>query len=275
MVSIERPPTFSPDQPLILPEVTHITPDQVRGLSLRQTTQQFGTDGLYLKLKTHAIEAGVWEEDVVPKSLALSLHLHRNQRRTNGPFVDHPLRVATRIVDRFQVFLPDVIAAALLHDTVEDQTPAIVDTYTDVTPSDSAHARQVALEVVADLISPEVAQLVQKVTLPLRPPGVDKLLWYWDFRRSIALTDPQAEVISNSDCDENGVGNHHTRDSQLQIRTDIKQLPCYQMHIEALQRPDSLVKGAAALLQIAKLRCGEQNSAARLLAYSKAYASKE
>ncbi|XP_058792426.1 guanosine-3',5'-bis(diphosphate) 3'-pyrophosphohydrolase MESH1 [Phymastichus coffea] len=48
---------------------------------------------------------------------------HSRQRRCNKeqtPYINHPIGVANILVQEGEVFDPDVIAAALLHDTVED-----------------------------------------------------------------------------------------------------------------------------------------------------------
>src|SRR6201996_1514843 len=55
-------------------------------------------------------------------ALQLASQLHREDWRQNEPYINHPLRVATRIIAHYDIRDPDVIAAALLHDTVEDHT---------------------------------------------------------------------------------------------------------------------------------------------------------
>ena len=48
---------------------------------------------------------------------------HRDQRRKDhreSPYINHPIKVATLIVDIARVSDPQVLAAALLHDTIED-----------------------------------------------------------------------------------------------------------------------------------------------------------
>lgn len=47
---------------------------------------------------------------------------HKLQKRKDDvqPYINHPLEVANLLVDVGQIHEPDIIAAALLHDTVED-----------------------------------------------------------------------------------------------------------------------------------------------------------
>ncbi len=66
---------------------------------------------------------------VVLQALALAAHKHRDQRRKDAaasPYINHPIALANVLVREGAVSEPDVIAAALLHDTLEDTqtTPA-------------------------------------------------------------------------------------------------------------------------------------------------------
>src|ERR1700761_9190082 len=55
-------------------------------------------------------------------ALPLASHLHREDWRQNWqqnePYINHPLRVATRIITHYGIHDLDVIAAALLHDII-------------------------------------------------------------------------------------------------------------------------------------------------------------
>jgi len=64
----------------------------------------------------------VCEENLkeVEKSYLLAAEIHKNQFRQSGePYINHPLNVAKNVLD-MEVFDPDTISAAILHDTVED-----------------------------------------------------------------------------------------------------------------------------------------------------------
>jgi len=68
------------------------------------------------------------ELGVVLAALAFAAHKHRDQRRKDAaasPYINHPIALANVLVREGAVSEPEVIAAALLHDTVEDtQTSA-------------------------------------------------------------------------------------------------------------------------------------------------------
>ena len=55
---------------------------------------------------------------------SLAARLHRHQVRKDGvtPYVAHPFRVALTVSEVFDVHEPAILAAALLHDVIEDTT---------------------------------------------------------------------------------------------------------------------------------------------------------
>ncbi len=57
------------------------------------------------------------------EALQFAAHKHRDQRRKDieaSPYINHPIALANVLWREAQVHEPDVICAALLHDTVED-----------------------------------------------------------------------------------------------------------------------------------------------------------
>ncbi len=56
-------------------------------------------------------------------ALTLAVDVHKEQMRKDGePYVNHLLRVTQRLTEEYRVTDTDVVMAALLHDSVEDQT---------------------------------------------------------------------------------------------------------------------------------------------------------
>jgi guanosine-3',5'-bis(diphosphate) 3'-pyrophosphohydrolase len=61
------------------------------------------------------------------KALAFAAHKHRDQRRKDpgaSPYINHPIALADMLVNEGGVSDMEVLAAALLHDTVEDTATA-------------------------------------------------------------------------------------------------------------------------------------------------------
>ena len=66
----------------------------------------------------------------VRRTLAWAIFAHRTQIRPDGrgtPYIVHPLEVATRAARWWPAIPTDAVAAALLHDTVEDQGAALIE----------------------------------------------------------------------------------------------------------------------------------------------------
>lgn len=73
--------------------------------------------------------AGAADIGLILKALEFASHKHRDQRRKDAqasPYINHPIALANVLAREGGVTDPTVIAAALLHDTVEDTqtTPA-------------------------------------------------------------------------------------------------------------------------------------------------------
>jgi len=55
------------------------------------------------------------------KAYELAEEVHRNQKRDHGEaYFNHPLKVANFLIDECEIYDPDLIAVALLHDVLED-----------------------------------------------------------------------------------------------------------------------------------------------------------
>ena len=60
---------------------------------------------------------------IIFKALEFAARKHRDQRRKDAdatPYINHPIEVARVLVDSAGITDPEVICAALLHDTIED-----------------------------------------------------------------------------------------------------------------------------------------------------------
>ncbi len=61
--------------------------------------------------------------DLILRAVAFAAHKHRDQRRKDtdaSPYINHPIQLATVLWQEGAVRDPQVVAAALLHDTLED-----------------------------------------------------------------------------------------------------------------------------------------------------------
>src|ERR1017187_8948239 len=97
------------------------------------------------------------------QALGLAARPHAADRRQREPYLNHVLRVATRIISHYHVRDTDVICATLLHDAVEDHAA-------DLAPDGG---QQEALAALGGLFGPRVAELVGAVPNPAYETGRD------------------------------------------------------------------------------------------------------
>ena len=99
---------------------------------------------ILIELQSHGVSEEKLKE--VQKAYTLAADIHNGQYRQSGePYISHPLNVAKNLLD-MEIYDPDTISAALLHDTLEDAK-------IDFTKED-----------IAREINPTVAELVDGVT---------------------------------------------------------------------------------------------------------------
>lgn len=117
---------------------------------------------------------------VLQQAVAGAARWHGGQRRPTGaPYTDHLLEALEILVRGAGVTDPDILAAAVLHDTIED---------TACTPEDliSAYGRR-------------VAELVSWVTIPEAGPGQDKASVKEASLRGLAAAPPAAILVKLAD----------------------------------------------------------------------------
>jgi len=168
------------------------------------------------------------------RALGLAARLHAADRRQREPYVNHLLRVATRIITYYGVRDTDVACAALLHDAVEDHAAELA-------PGGS---RQDALAVLAGQFGDRVAGLVASVTNPPHEPGRDVHEQYREHVAASLEANPWARVIKASDFTDNGVGLIHTTGPRLE-RLASKYAPLVPVLAELIDRADTPLSDAA------------------------------
>jgi (p)ppGpp synthase/HD superfamily hydrolase len=122
------------------------------------------------------------------RSLAGRLHAE-DPHRPDGPYIDHLVRVATRIAHEYHVFDVDVLCAGLLHDALED------------------HPEDASYEGFARDFGPRMAGLVRAVTNPELPPDLPAAERRERYRAHVVASldrEPWARVIKLSDFADNG-----------------------------------------------------------------------
>jgi (p)ppGpp synthase/HD superfamily hydrolase len=165
-------------------------------MPLHAITTMYGEQGLRERL---ALETARLTEPAarnqVRRALQLAERLHAGDRRQREPYLNHLLRVALRIMVHYDVWDPDVICAALLHDAVEDHADEL-----------STTGRRGAFAALGGVYGARVAKLVAAVTNPVYAPDSDKDRQYREHVMDSLTACPWARVIKISDFTDNGVG---------------------------------------------------------------------
>lgn len=192
-------------------DLSSVSAAHLQVMPLHAITEIHGAAGLRERLNLDLRRLPAADRHRVVDAAAWAWQLHANQRRTREPYVSHVLRVALRILCYYRVHDPDVLVAALMHDTVEDQPWATAGLPVGPGPP----PRPQAFAALADRCSPRVAGLVQAVTNPPYRAGADRVEQYLEHLVTALDDAPWARVIKLSDLTDNGTGVIHTAGSKV------------------------------------------------------------
>ena len=202
-------------------------------MPLHAITEVYGEAGLRERFRLELEAFPPADRVQLEEALELAAVLHADDRRVREPYLNHPLRVAIRIIRYYGIRDVDVLIAALLHDAVEDHP----DELAGVCGSHAAMT-DAAVAELARRFNPRVAALVRAVTNPEYDPDRDR---HEQYRTHVAASleqDPWARVIKVSDFTDNGVGVIHT--SRDKARSSAaKYRPLVPKLRELIGRPDT------------------------------------
>jgi (p)ppGpp synthase/HD superfamily hydrolase len=197
-------------------------------MPLHAITALYGEQGLRKRL---ALETAAFSDADQPRivaALELATQLHQYDRRQREPYVNHLLRVALRIICRYDVLDADLTCAALLHDSVEDHAAQMT----------QAATRAGAFASLADLVGRRAADLVAAVTNPVHTAGADKNQQYLAHVIASLESRPWARVLKVSDFTDNGVGLIYTTGPKAE-KAARKYAPLVPVLAEFVSRTDT------------------------------------
>jgi HD domain len=195
---------------------------------LHAITAQLGEAGLRRRFALEIASFPEPDRSRLARALELAGRLHAADRRQSEPYVNHLLRVASRIVSHFRVRDADVVCAALLHDAVEDHAAALA--------PDGSQAS--ALAALGGQFGARVAELVAAVTNPPYEPGRSAHEQYREHVAASLAACPWARVIKASDFIDNGVGLSYTTGPAV-TRLASKYAPLVPVLASLVARPDT------------------------------------
>ena len=232
-------------------------------MPLHAITSTYGEQGLRERFAVEIETLPEQDQSRLNRALDLAARLHAADRREREPYVNHLLRVAIRIMSHYGVRDPDVIAAALLHDAVEDHPAELAASFPAARGSgargsgaspgaslgaDVSASQRAALAALAAEFGTRVAELVAAVTNPPWEPDRDAYEQYREHVEDSLRRDPWARVIKASDFTDNGVGLIHTTGPRLRTLAG-KYAPLVPILRQLIELPDTPL-GAPAKQQI-------------------------
>jgi hypothetical protein len=221
---------------------------------------EHGVAGLRQRLATTLDRIGLADNELIQTALTLAMDLHSGDKRTYEPFNAHLLRSALRLIEDLGITDPAIIAAALLHDSVEDHPEELIRGFLDKPIPVDRQKRQalagVALRQFSSLPgAADTAGIVWDVTTPVRPMNEPKIEWYAAHSVKLVLKgDPRSSAEKTADFMDNIDTPLDIEDPNKRAHLDEKQIGVYVVHIAGIQRPDSIIppefrEGALDLLE--------------------------
>lgn len=216
------------------------TPESVHldDLSIEQIID-LGSEALYSRILTELDKLGLADDPQIQRALYTALHLHRDDKRTDGPYIDHIMAVGLIGIIVLKIKDPNIIAALFFHDSVEDHPEEVLEAYPN--SHRTGDLRIDALRALRDndFLEIETLDIVDVLTCP-EFVGSDRRRQYYIYVTEIIMKDPKCRIGKLANFYHNAILNHRSKEP-LRTKMDLKQLPLYDIHIAAMYLPDSLV----------------------------------
>ncbi len=239
-------PTYSPDKLMKMPvwEVSDL-----------------GTEALQTRVWADIGACGLAGDEQIEWAFREAPILHAGQRRTNGEYIQHPLRAVLYAIS-YEVpeeHRPTLIAGLLMHDTVEDQSLRIIERHGNgfhVPTADETQNIELAMQCLktGTPLTAATIDFIDRVTerpflidphLPKEIKRVLKNKVFFEHTRHNIFTDLVATVGKRADVEDNGVHNDQTIGKEKMLKSDVKYYPLWDALEESLRSPDSLITGKA------------------------------
>ncbi|MBI2595800.1 HD domain-containing protein [Candidatus Daviesbacteria bacterium] len=136
--------------------------------------------------------------------LMLEVHFDQNPRPDGTPYTDHPLTVADKIMDIMVNPDPELVIAALLHDSVEDQSNKLARKYRGYNADSTLTDEQAALEFIKVHYGARVGRTVAALSNPdfnaqLAILGINENHPDYRIHKNILYAQHVAEISENPD----------------------------------------------------------------------------
>lgn len=149
----------------------------------------------------------------IAEAIKVATICHEGQKRRDSkgketPYILHPLRVALSLMG-YECINMQILAAALLHDTVEDAPEKLVRyVFPDiqVPVSDEVALRRLAYKAISVIFGEPVTGIVKRVTNPISNPHASKAQKRAEYadHAETSITTVGALLVKACDMDDNG-----------------------------------------------------------------------
>ncbi len=220
-------------------------------LPLAHVAPEFGTPGLEHRLQLALGSVGLRDNDLIQASTVLGLELHQHDRRTYEPYNNHLLRVALRLIEELGIVDPETIAAAPVHDGIEDHPQLLVVRYLDrIPPADPRTLHALGREALGVFASrheaDSLADIVFDVSTPPAHSRETKQAEYIDFVTKLMTEgDARSRALKTADFLDNTDLSSGLEKTSKRRYLDRKQILLYRAVIRAMEQDDSLIVGEA------------------------------
>lgn len=177
----------------------------------------------------------------IKEALELALRIHQDQvDRPDGPYVNHILRVSNRIIEEYGIYDPELVMAAILHDSVEDQAKKLVNLLDKERGSD----KEKALLFIKNTFGERVEKIVSKLSNPelendqLSQPEKNNI-YKEHVKRSIE--DSDVLPIKLSDFYDNALNLESISDPRRRLKLSKKYLPVMEVFVERLKLASNIL----------------------------------
>lgn len=169
-------------------------------------------------------------------NLALELHIDQKDRPSGEPYVNHILSVARRLVVEYGVANPNMIMAAALHDSVEDQSAKL----SVLNAEAEGDERQKSLGYLTSHFGERVSNIVHSLSNEEVPDDLDTATKNRMYAEHVAeaVKDPEVALIKLADFSDNALTLEKVTDPGRRAKLTEKYMPVVAMFIDRIQNED-------------------------------------
>jgi (p)ppGpp synthase/HD superfamily hydrolase len=175
------------------------------------------------------------------KALELAMDIHSDQKpRPDGPYVNHILRVSTIIVEEYGIKDLDLVIAALLHDSVEDQSEKLANLTTN---DENISDREKALLFINDNFGERVKNIVLKLTNIYHEDkniSQDQKNKVYLEHVKEAIEDPDVLPIKLADFSDNALNLESVKEIEKRLKLSHKYLPVIEVFIKQIEKSQNI-----------------------------------